>query len=352
MVMQNSLFGPDEGQSPAQKQPHEDPDAPLAARMRPRTLDEVVGQEHLVGPGKMLRRSIESDRLSSMILWGPPGSGKTTLAEVIARYTQARFIRLSAVSAGVADLRKVVEEAKRYRSMGKRTVLFIDEIHRFNKAQQDAVLPHVEHGVVTLIGATTENPSFEVNGALLSRSRVFVIRSLTEEHILTLLRRALTDTERGLGSFHVIISDEALQQIALYANGDARTALNVLELAVESSQKTTQAPDPLEISMPVIEEVIQHRALPYDKNGDQHYDLISALQKSVRGSDPDAGLYWLVRMLEAGEDPLYVARRIVRMASEDVGMADPSALKQSSFFMTSGTVISMAQRNGQSPFVG
>jgi putative ATPase len=326
MVMQNSLFGPDEGQSPAQKQPHEDPDAPLAARMRPRTLDEVVGQEHLVGPGKMLRRSIESDRLSSMILWGPPGSGKTTLAEVIARYTQARFIRLSAVSAGVADLRKVVEEAKRYRSMGKRTVLFIDEIHRFNKAQQDAVLPHVEHGVVTLIGATTENPSFEVNGALLSRSRVFVIRSLTEEHILTLLRRALTDTERGLGSFHVIISDEALQQIALYANGDARTALNVLELAVESSQKTTQAPDPLEISMPVIEEVIQHRALPYDKNGDQHYDLISALQKSVRGSDPDAGLYWLVRMLEAGEDPLYVARRIVRMASEDVGMADPQAL--------------------------
>ncbi|HET8840891.1 MAG TPA: replication-associated recombination protein A [Ktedonobacteraceae bacterium] len=324
MVFQNSLFGSDEEQSQSKQNPSEDSQAPLAARMRPRNLNEVIGQEHIIGPGKILRRSIESDHLSSMILWGPPGSGKTTLAEVIAHHTQARFVRLSAVSAGVADLRKVVEEARRYRSMGKRTVLFIDEIHRFNKAQQDAVLPHVEQGVITLIGATTENPSFEVNNALLSRSRVFVIRALTEEQTLAILRRALSDKEHGLGALSINISDESVQQIAIYANGDARTALNVLELAVQSSKKQETAQ--IEVTPSVIEEAMQHRALLYDKGGDQHYDLISALHKSVRGSDPDAALYWLARMLEAGEDPLFIARRVIRMASEDIGMADPQAL--------------------------
>jgi putative ATPase len=322
MVFQDALFGPDEGQTAQQKHQADDKAAPLAARMRPRSLDEMVGQEHLLGPGRVLRRSIEEDHVGSMILWGPPGSGKTTLAEVIAHHTQARFVRLSAVSAGVADLRKVVEEARRLRSLGKRTILFIDEIHRFNKAQQDAVLPHVEQGVVTLIGATTENPSFEVNSALLSRSRVYVLRGLSDEQILLVLRRALADKERGLGALNVQVADEALRQIALYASGDARTALNVLELAVQSSQGSASQ----EITQPLIAEVMQHRALLYDKSGDQHYDLISALHKSVRGSDPDGALYWLVRMLEAGEDPLYIMRRVIRMASEDVGMADPQAL--------------------------
>src|SRR6266567_1704456 len=262
-----------------------------------------------------------------MILWGPPGSGKTTLAEVIARQTHAHFIRLSAVSAGVADLRKVVEDAKRLRQFsGQPTILFIDEIHRFNKAQQDAVLPHVEHGVVTLIGATTENPSFEVNSALLSRSRVFVLHALSEEDIVTILQRALADNERGLGQLHISIDQDALQQIAVFANGDARTALNVLELAVQSSRNASQEQPSTTISTAVIEDVMQHRALLYDKTGDQHYDMISALHKSLRGSDPDAGLYWLVRMLEAGEDPLYIVRRLIRFASEDVGMADPQAL--------------------------
>ncbi len=300
---------------------------PLAARMRPRTLDEIVGQEHLLGPGKVLRRNIEADTITSMILWGPPGSGKTTLAEVIARQTHAHFIRLSAVSAGVADLRKVVEDAKRLRQFsGQPTILFIDEIHRFNKAQQDAVLPHVEHGVVTLIGATTENPSFEVNSALLSRSRVVVLRGLNEEQILTLLQRALHDKERGLGQLNITIAEEALQQIAIFANGDARTALNVLELAAQSSKETVQENTPVHITLAVIEDVMQHRALLYDKTGDQHYDTISALHKALRGSDPDASLYWLGRMLEAGEDPLYIVRRLIRFASEDVGMADPQAL--------------------------
>jgi putative ATPase len=301
--------------------------------MRPRTLDEILGQEHLLAPGRVVRRSIEEDRISSMILWGPPGSGKTTLAEVIARQTHARFVTLSAVSAGVADLRKVMEEARKLRQFSKqRTILFIDEIHRFNKAQQDAVLPHVERGVVTLIGATTENPSFEVNAALLSRCRVFTLRGLTEEHILTILRRALTDKERGLGQLNITIDEDALQQIAVFANGDARTALNVLELAASSeipghSTKTAKdVSSTTHITLPMIEEVMQHRALLYDKSGDQHYDTISALHKSLRGSDPDAGLYWLARMLEAGEDPLYIVRRLIRFASEDVGMADPQAL--------------------------
>jgi len=300
---------------------------PLASRMRPRRLDEIVGQEHLLGPGRVLRRSIEGDAITSMILWGPPGSGKTTLAEVIARQTHAHFVSLSAVSAGVADLRKVVEDARKLRQFsGQRTILFIDEIHRFNKAQQDAVLPHVERGVVTLIGATTENPSFEVIAALLSRSRVFVLRGLNEEQILTILQRALHDKERGLGQLNITIAEDALQQIAIFANGDARAALNVLELATQASRETSKENAPVHITLAMIEDVMQHRALLYDKGGDQHYDTISALHKSLRGSDPDASLYWLGRMLEAGEDPLYIVRRLIRFASEDVGMADPQAL--------------------------
>ncbi len=333
MSNQFSLFGP-AGESLPDKAPAAQarqsgpakggpaPEEPLAARMRPRSLDEIVGQDHLLGVGRLLRRAIEKDSITSMILWGPPGSGKTTLAEVIAHQTHARFVRLSAVAAGVADLRKVVDEAQKLRQFtAQGTILFIDEIHRFNRAQQDAVLPHVERGVVTLIGATTENPSFEVNSALLSRSRVFVLHGLGAEHILTLLQRALADDERGLGQCGIHIDEDALAQIAIFANGDARTALNVLELAAKSI-----AGAPAHITLPMIEEVMQHRALLYDKSGDQHYDTISALHKALRGSDPDAGLYWLGRMLEAGEDPLYIVRRLIRFASEDVGMADPQAL--------------------------
>jgi putative ATPase len=300
---------------------------PLAARMRPRTLDEILGQEHLLAPGRVLRRSIEEDHIPSMILWGPPGSGKTTLAEVIARQTHAHFVALSAVSAGVADLRKVVEDARKLRQFSKqRTIMFIDEIHRFNKAQQDAVLPHVERGVVTLIGATTENPSFEVIAALLSRCRVFTMRALTEEQILVILRRALEDKERGLGQLNITIDKDALQQIAVFANGDARIALNALELAAQGGGEAAKENPLLHISLATVEDVMQHRALLYDKAGDQHYDTISALHKALRGSDPDGGLYWLGRMLEAGEDPLYIVRRLIRFASEDVGMADPQAL--------------------------
>src|SRR6202049_577403 len=323
MADQTSLFG-SENPSPARKytSPGGAVEEPLAARMRPRSLDEIVGQEHLLGPGRLLRRSIEGDSISSMILWGPPGSGKTTLADVIARVTRAHFVRLSAVSAGVADLRKVVEDARKLKQFsGQRTIMFIDEIHRFNKAQQDAILPHVEHGVVTLIGATTENPSFEVNGAILSRLRVFVLKALSEAQILDLLQRALHDKERGLGQFSISVDEDALQQIAIFANGDARTALNVLELAAQSDQNKGGR-----VTLAVVEDAMQHRALLYDKGGDQHYDTISALHKSLRGSDPDASLYWLGRMIEAGEDPLYIVRRLIRFASEDVGMADPQAL--------------------------
>src|SRR5712691_6214036 len=332
MPDQTSLFGAD-NTPPSKKNtlPTAAPGEPLAARMRPRTLDEILGQEHLLRPGHTFRRSIEEDRILSMILWGPPGSGKTTLAEVIARQTQARFVRLSAVSAGVADLRKVVEEAQKLRQFSQqRTILFIDEIHRFNKAQQDAVLPYVERGVVTLIGATTENPSFEVNAALLSRTRVFTLKGLTEEQILIILRRALDNNERGLGQSGITVDEDALQQMAIFANGDARTALNVLELAAQGGAredgKATTTTEPAHITLPIVEDVMQHRALLYDKTGDQHYDTISALHKALRGSDPDAGLYWLARMLEAGEDPLYIVRRLIRFASEDVGMADPQAL--------------------------
>ncbi|MDE3228246.1 MAG: replication-associated recombination protein A, partial [Chloroflexota bacterium] len=276
---------------------------PLAQRMRPRTLDEVVGQQHLLAPGRALRRSIESDHAPSMILWGPPGSGKTTLASVIAQTTQARFVPLSAVTAGVADLRRVVEDAaKLLRATGRRTILFIDEIHRFSKSQQDAILPHVERGTVTLIGATTENPSFEVNAALLSRSRVYTLHALSDDDITGLLRRALEDEERGLGAERLTVSDDALAYIANMANGDARSALNLLELGASVSHPQPDGGRLLDL--PTVEDAAQRRALLYDKGGEEHYNLISALHKSLRSSDPDATLYWLARMLEAGEDPL------------------------------------------------
>jgi putative ATPase len=340
MVQQTSFFDPepDSGHSSGKNQhtptttsTNTNTAEPLASRMRPRTLDEIVGQEHILGAGKLLRSTIENDKVTSMILWGPPGSGKTTLAEVIAQLTHAHFVRLNAVSAGVADLRRIAEEAKKSRFTGQqRTILFVDEIHRFNKSQQDAILPHVERGVVTLIGATTENPSFEVNSALLSRARVFVLNMLHEDQVIAILQRALQDPDRGLGQWNISVDEDTLRQIAIFANGDARTALNVLELAVQGSGATPQNAEQdtaaLHLTTEMIEEAMQHRALRYDKNGDQHYDTISALHKSVRGSDPDGSLYWLVRMLEAGEDPLYIARRVVRMAAEDIGMADPQAL--------------------------
>jgi putative ATPase len=298
---------------------------PLAARMRPQTFAEFVGQEHLVAEGRVLRKCIEADQLPSMVLWGPPGSGKTTLAHIIANVTRAHFSPLSAVSAGVADLRRVIEEArKRLKSSGQRTILFVDEIHRFNKAQQDAVLPFVENGTVTFIGATTENPSFEVISPLLSRCRVFRLNLLSDEDIRLIVERAIKDKERGLGKYRITASEEALRHLVTIANGDARVALNALEMATFATVPGRDGLRVVELS--AVEEALQHRALLYDKSGDQHYDLISALHKSLRGSDPDAGLYWLGRMLEAGEDPLYIVRRLVRFASEDVGVADPQAL--------------------------
>jgi putative ATPase len=298
---------------------------PLAARMRPQTFAEFMGQEHLVAEGRVLRKCIEADQLPSMVFWGPPGSGKTTLAHIIANITRAQFSSLSAVSAGVADLRRVIEEAKkRLKSSGRRTILFVDEIHRFNKAQQDAVLPFVENGTVTFIGATTENPSFEVISPLLSRCRVFRLNLLNDEDVKLIVERAIEDTERGLGKFRITVSEEALRHLVTMSNGDARVALNALEMAAFATLPDGDGSRSIDLS--AIEEALQHRALLYDKSGDQHYDLISALHKSLRGSDPDAGLYWLGRMLEAGEDPLYIVRRLVRFASEDVGVADPQAL--------------------------
>jgi putative ATPase len=298
---------------------------PLAARMRPRTFDEFVGQAHLVGEGKVFRKCIEADRVPSIMLWGPPGSGKTTLATLIAGVTKSHFAPLSAVSAGLADLRKIIEEARqRLKVSGQRTILFIDEIHRFNKAQQDAILPHAENGVVTVIGATTENPSFEVISPLLSRSRVFTLNALSDEDIRAIVERAVKDEERGLGSFRVEIDEDAMDYLVVIANGDARAAMNTLEMAVLATQSEADGSRKLHLAM--IEDVLQRRALLYDKGGEQHYDIISALHKSMRGSDPDAALYWLSRMVEAGEDPLYIVRRLIRFASEDVGMADPQAL--------------------------
>ena len=299
--------------------------APLAARMRPRSFEEFVGQEHIVGQRRVLRKTIEADQLMSIIFWGPPGSGKTTLARIIASITKSHFSPISAVNAGVADLRRIIEEAGERGGMyGQRTILFIDEIHRFNKAQQDVILPHVEDGTITLIGATTENPSFEVISPLLSRTRVFTLNTLTNDEIRVIVERAIADEERGLGKMGVKLDEDALEHLVVMANGDARIALNALEMATIATEPDTKGQR--KIPLPTIEDALQHRALLYDKAGDQHYDIISALHKSLRGSDPDAALYWLGRMLEAGEDPLYVARRLVRFASEDVGMADPQAL--------------------------
>jgi putative ATPase len=295
--------------------------APLAERMRPRTLAEYSGQEHLLGPGKPLRVQIERDESASMIFWGPPGVGKTTLAKIVAETTQASFIEFSAVLSGIKEIKQVMEQAAQAARHGSRTILFIDEIHRFNKAQQDAFLPYVERGSIRLIGATTENPSFEIISALLSRCRVYVLQPLSDEHIAALLRRALEDTEHGLGALELTASDDALTLIASYSSGDCRNAYNTLEVAAQLAADAGK-----HIDKALAAEAVQQRVLRYDKNGEEHYDLISALHKSVRNSDPDAALYWLARMFAGGEDPLYLARRIVRMAVEDIGLAAPEAL--------------------------
>ena len=299
---------------------------PLAERMRPRSLDEVVGQEHLLAPGKPLRLQIERDDPGSIIFWGPPGVGKTTLAQIIARVTKADFIEFSAVLSGIKEIKQVMADAAKARDFGTRTIVFVDEIHRFNKAQQDAFLPHVEKGNIRLIGATTENPSFEIISALLSRTRVYVLKPLTEEHIVTLLRRALPDRERGLGELEVSIDDDALAKIAAYSSGDARSAYNVLEISAKLAQDRAKTGLAATITSNLVADALQKRILLYDKSGEEHYNLISALHKSVRNSDVDASLYWLGRMLASGEDPLYIARRLVRMAVEDIGLASPQAL--------------------------
>ncbi|MCU1284641.1 MAG: Recombination protein MgsA [Acidobacteriales bacterium] len=295
---------------------------PLADRMRPASLDEFVGQEHILSPGKPLRLQIERDDPGSIIFWGPPGVGKTTLAKIIARVTKADFLEFSAVLVGIKEIKQVMADAQKAREMGTRTIIFVDEIHRFNKAQQDAFLPYVENGSIRLIGATTENPSFEVISALLSRCRVYVLNPLTEDQIVLLLQRALADKDRGLGPLTLTASEEILRTIARYSDGDARAAYNVLEVASATAAETENR----EITAEIVSDAMQRKLLKYDKAGEEHYNLISALHKSVRNSDPDASLYWLVRMLEAGEDPMYLARRIVRMAVEDIGLASPQAL--------------------------
>ena len=296
---------------------------PLAARLRPRTLEEFAGQKHLLGEGKILRRLIEEDKIGSMIFWGPPGVGKTTLARIIANRTKASFIDFSAVTSGIKEIKQVMEQAEKNRRFGEKTILFVDEIHRFNKAQQDAFLPYVERGSIILIGATTENPSFEVNGALLSRCKVFVLQALKTEELAELLNRALQD-ERGFGKMKVEIDPELVEAIASFANGDARSALSTLEMAVLNGEAKGDA---VAVTRETVEQCTSKKSLLYDKKGEEHYNLISALHKSMRNSDPDAAVYWLARMLEAGEDPLYIARRIARFASEDVGLADPKALE-------------------------
>lgn len=298
--------------------------APLASRLRPEALDEYVGQQHLLGPGKLLRQLIEKDQISSMIFWGPPGVGKTTLARIIAKLTRADFIEFSAVTSGIKEVRSVMDRAEESRKMGMRTLLFIDEIHRFNKAQQDAFLPYVEKGSIILVGATTENPSFEINSALLSRCKVFVLKALEEEDLCRLLHHALT-SPKGLGSMQVDMGEEEIAAVARFANGDGRTALNTLEMAVLNGEVSGDGT--VHVTEEVLAQCMNRRSLLYDKNGEEHYNLISALHKSMRNSDPDAALYWLCRMLDGGEDPLYIARRLIRFASEDVGMADSNALQ-------------------------
>ena len=313
-VNQPSLFESQDGDDDA---------TPLAERLRPRTLDEVAGQGHLIGEGKVLRGMIANDKVPSMIFWGPPGVGKTTLANVIALTTNARFVTFSAVTSGIKDIKDVMREAEEGRVFGRKTIVFVDEIHRFNKAQQDAFLPFVEKGSIILIGATTENPSFEVNGALLSRCKVFVLKGLTEDEIVGLLRRALADP-RGFGRRRVVVSDDMLKAIAVFANGDARAALSTLEMVVLNSEDSDGT---IIVTADCVEQCTSRKSLLYDKGGEEHYNIISALHKSMRNSDPDAAVYWLARMLEGGEDPLYVARRVTRFASEDVGLADPHALE-------------------------
>lgn len=300
-----------------------DESLPLAARLRPQTLEEYVGQSHIMGEGRVLRRFIENDRISSMIFWGPPGVGKTTLARLIARCTRAEFIDFSAVTSGIKEIRSVMRQAEENRRYGEKTIVFVDEIHRFNKAQQDAFLPFVEKGSIILIGATTENPSFEINGALLSRCKVFVLKALGTNDLVTLLNRALTD-KRGFGDKKINIEPDMIEAIANFANGDARSALATLEMVVLNGE---QEGDTITVTKDTLEQCTSKKSLLYDKNGEEHYNLISALHKSMRNSDPDAAVYWLARMLEAGEDPLYIARRVTRFASEDIGLADPRALE-------------------------